>query len=204
MYRCNKHSPNFVWNPTTSLGGAVNIIGGGGGGGGGGRGGAFALSPSQLASFRVIEQNYTFPASTRTYEDIPTDFIQYLNLYQLVTRTRTQYSSNRSLDILLQITQEALTAALNAYGLNTLNIELSVQNTFLQGTIEELLSGQNIRSAYSETSGTLNMTRTLELAPLFVYYMKIYGVPAAGEGFDPNKLSFVLTALENSGIDPYQ
>jgi hypothetical protein len=47
------------------------------------------------------------------------------------------------------------------------------------------------------------MVQTFELAPLFTYYIKMYGIPAPGVGFDPVKLNIVLTALENMGIDPY-
>jgi len=107
------------------------------------------------------------------------------------------------LDILFQITADALTGAINSYGLNTLNIELTVQQTYLQHTIEEFLSGRNILSAYSDADGTISMTKTLVLAPIFVYYIKIYGAPQPGEGFDPNKLVLVYNSLVNSGIDPY-
>jgi hypothetical protein len=37
-----------------------------------------------------------------------------------------------------------------------------------------------------------------------MYYIKYYGVPEAGVGFDPKKLIIILNALENSGIDPYE
>lgn len=187
-----------VWAPNSTLGGAVNVVSTGGGGG------AFKLTPQQLASFRVIQNSYSSQTANRTYENIPTDFVAYLNLYQVVIQTQRQYMKNSSLDIILQITAEALTGALNSYGLNTLNVELAVQNAYLQNTIEEFLSGQNINPVYTSTSGTLSMTKTLVLAPLFVYYIDLYGLPAPGVGFDPNKLSLVLTALENSGIDPYQ
>jgi hypothetical protein len=141
--------------------------------------------------------------SNRTYENIPTDFVDYLRLYQLVTRVLNTNRSNTSLAVLLQITLDGLTGALNSYGLNTTNVELEVQNVYLQGTIEEMLSQQNVQTTYTNTSGTLDMTKTLVLAPLFVYYIQLYGVPEPGAGFDPGKLSIVLNALENNGIDPY-
>lgn len=187
-----------VWAPNSTLGGAVNVSTPATGGT------AFKLTPAELNSFRIIEQNYTFPMANRTYETIPTDFVQYLKLYQLITRVQTANRKNSSLDILFQITSDALVGALNSFGLNTLNVELEVQNVYLQGTIEELLSQQNIQSTYSQTSGTLDISKTLVLAPLFMYYIRLYGVPEPGVGFDPNKLSIVLTALENSGIDPYE
>ena len=167
-------------------------------------GGAFKLTPFELALLRKVEQNYTSHTANRTYENIPTSFIEYLKLYQQILLLRATYKQNAGLDILLQITGEALTGALNSYGLNTQAIEIGVQNTYLQGVIEELLSQQNVKTAYSDITGTISMAKTFVLAPLFMYYMKQYGVPDPGVGFDPNKLVLILTALENSGIDPYQ
>jgi hypothetical protein len=186
-----------VWNPNSSLGGAVNVVSTNTGGG------AFAFTTSQLASFRIIQQYYSSLMSNKQYSDIPTSFVKYLTLYNTVTTAQKYYKSNTSLYILFQITAEALTGAMNSYGLNTLNVELKVQNIDLQNVIEQLLSKENVKTAYAEVSGGLEMTKTFELAPLFVYYIQLYGVPEMGAGFDPNKLYIVLTALENSGIDPY-
>jgi hypothetical protein len=47
------------------------------------------------------------------------------------------------------------------------------------------------------------MHQTFQLAPLFRYYIRLYGVPEPGVGFDATKLALILTAMENSGIDPY-
>lgn len=193
-----------VWNPNSTLGGAVNVIASTGGGGtGGGTGGTFKLTPADLAKFRIIETDYTFPMANQTYENIPTDFVEYLRLYQTVLRVLNANRRNTSLSILLQITLDGLTGALNSYGLNTTNVELEVQNVFLQGTIDQMLSQENVRTTYTNNSGTLDMSKTLVLAPLFVYYIQLYGVPEPGAGFDPKKLLIVLNALENSGIDPY-
>ena len=190
-----------VWTPNSSLGGALNVTTTTTTGAGGG---AFKLTPFELALLRKVEQNYTSHTANRTYENIPTSFIEYLKLYQQILLLRATYKQNAGLDILLQITGEALTGALNSYGLNTQAIEIGVQNTYLQGVIEELLSQQNVKTAYSDITGTISMAKTFVLAPLFMYYMKQYGVPDPGVGFDPNKLVLILTALENSGIDPYQ
>lgn len=186
-----------VWNPNSTLGGAVNVTTPTGGGS------AFKLTPAELSNFRTIENNYIFPMSNREYENIPTDFVEYLRLYQLVVKVFNANKSNSSLSILLQITLDGLTGALNSYGLNTTNVELEVQNVFLQGTIDQMLSQENVQTTYTNNSGTLDMSKTLVLAPLFVYYIQLYGVPEPGVGFDPKKLLIVLNALENSGIDPY-
>ena len=189
-----------VWNPNSSLGGAMNVITTTATVGGT----TFQLTADEFASLQKVERNYTSHTANRTYENIPTSFIEYLKLYQQILILKSNYRKNAGLDLLLQITAEALTGALNSYGLNTQAIELNVQNTYLQGVIEELLSQENVKTAYADVVGTLSMSKTFVLAPLFMYYMKQYGVPEPGVGFNPTRLALILTALENSGIDPYQ
>lgn len=174
-------------------------IGGDGGGGSGG----FSLTQEQMDALDTIERLYTSQLANKTYENIPTDFVKYLKLYDIVNKMRIRYFANHAINVLLQITNEGLTGSLNAFGLNTLNVELTLQNNYLQDVIEELISKVNVKEMFDENVGTISMTRKLELAPIFKYYIKIYGMPEMGVGFDPAKLNLVLTALENSGIDPY-
>ena len=191
------NSTRTVWTPNTSLGGALNVIYSAS------FGGETKMSDADYALLRRIEQEYTSQTANRTYENIPTSFDEYLKLYQKVLNLKRKYRKNRYIDLLLLITAEALTGAINSYGLNIHAIEIDVQNCFLQNVIDELLSKQNVYTAYSDIRGTISMNKTFRLAPLFTYYIKQYGLPAQGVGFDPKKLSIILTALENSGIDPY-
>jgi hypothetical protein len=171
--------------------------------GGGFGGGSLSLTQEQIDALDTIERLYTSRLANKTYETIPTDFVKYLKLYDIVSKMRIKYFSNYAIRVLLDITNEGLTGSLNAFGLNTLNVELSLQNNYLQEVIEELISKVNVKEMFDENTGTISMTRKLELAPIFKYYIKIYGMPEIGVGFDPAKLNLVLAALENSGIDPY-
>jgi hypothetical protein len=161
------------------------------------------LTALELESLHIIEQLYTSNLSSKNYVAIPTDFTAYLRLFDVVYRAQSKYAANPALALLFQITTEALTGAMNAFELNALNVELAVNNSYLQGVIDELLSGINRKKVLGENTGNISMRQTFELAPLFKYYIKIYGMPAPGAGFDPVKLNLVLTALENSGIAPY-
>lgn len=173
--------------------------------GGNGTGGnnSVELTVLELESLRIIEQLYTSNLSGKNYAAIPTDFTAYLRLFDVVYRAQSKYAANPALALLFQITTEALTGAMNAFELNALNVDLAVNNSYLQGVIDELLSGINRKKVLSENTGNISMKQTFELAALFKYYIKIYGMPAPGAGFDPVKLNLVLTALENSGIAPY-
>jgi len=162
------------------------------------------ITDEELASLKIIEQLYTAPLADKKYTDIPVDLSQYLNLREIARKAQVKYVTDSTLNILFQITVEAITGSINAYGLNTLNIQENVKNTYLQGVLEEIISGVNVTKAFDENEGTLTMVKSFELAPLFRYYISLYGVPEIGVGFDPVKLALVLTALENSGIDPYK
>lgn len=193
-----------IINPVSG-GGYYTGIGSGGGNGSGTDccGNNMNLDILELESLRRIEQFYTSQLANKTYENIPTSFTDYLHLFNVVHIAQAKYASNAPLALLFKITEEGLTGAMNAYGLNTLNVELTIENTYLQGVLEEIINGVNVTKAFDLNTGTLAMSRTFELAPLFQYYIKIYGLPDPGIGFDPVKLNIILKALESNGIDPY-
>lgn len=161
------------------------------------------ITDLELQSLDKIEQFYTSNLAGKTYADIPTDFVQYLKLYNIVNLAYHKYKTNRALSLLFQITSEGLTGAMNAYGLNTQNMELTIQNQWYQDQLQQIINGINVEKAFDQNTGTLHMSQTFQLAPLFKYYIQFYGMPAPGVGFDPVKLNVVLAALDKLGIDPY-
>lgn len=192
-----------IINPVSGGGYYTGIGSGGGNGNGAGCGNTIDLDLLELESLRRIELFYTSQLANKTYENIPTSFTDYLYLFNVIHEAQSKYAANAALALLLKITEEGLTGAMNAYGLNTLNIELTIENTYLQGVLEEIINGVNVTTAFDLNTGTLAMSRKFELAPLFQYYIKIYGLPDPGAGFDPVKLNIILKALESHGIDPY-
>ena len=175
----------------------------GSGVGGGGGGGGITITAAELETLYEIQRLYTAHLADKTYEQIPVDYSQYLKLRLAAENARIKYQSQVGLSLLFQITVDGITGAINTYGLNTLYIDTQVQNTYLQGVLEEIINGINVNKAFDQNVGTMSMSRSFELAPLFRYYISLYGVPEPGVGFDPTKLALVLAALENSGIDPY-
>lgn len=172
--------------------------------GGGGGGSNMSITTYELQSLISIQQLYMVNLSEKLYTQIPVDFPQYLKLRSVAYNAIDKYKDNEALSVLFKITVDGITGAINAYGLNTSNTETQVQNLYLQGVLQEIINGVNVKKAFDETSGTLEMKQTFQLAPLFQYYISLYGVPDPGVGFDPVKLSLVLSAMENSGIDPYK
>lgn len=155
-------------------------------------------------ALKAVQQLYTFNLANRTYDKIPTDYDKYLRLYHTVIMTKKKAGGNKNLQLLFQITEEGLTGAFNAYGLNYTVVELTLQNTLLQKTIDDILSGKNVKSALTNTTGQFTIQKSFTLAPLFSYYILLYGMPEAGVGFDQDKLSMLLSILEKHCIDPYR
>lgn len=172
--------------------------------GGEGGGNNISITSFELKTLLSIQQLYTVNLAEKTYLNIPVDLPQYLKLRSVAYNAIEKYKDVPALSVLFKITVDGITGAINAFGLNTSNTETQVQNLYLQGVLQEMISGINVKKAFDETSGTLEMKRTFKLAPLFQYYISLYGVPEPGVGFNPVKLSLVLTAMENSGIDPYK
>lgn len=155
-----------------------------------------------ISSLNEINMQYVKNLADKNYTAIPEDFANYLRLYDTVftfQRTRT----NDNLLLLFDITLNGLKGSVESYSLFTQNISLALNNSVLEKRIEDILSGKNEANAMSTATGTLTMTKTFVLAPLFSYYIVIFGMPAEGVGFDPKKLSTVLDILNENGIDPY-
>jgi hypothetical protein len=145
---------------------------------------------------------YTTFLANRQYQSIPTDLNQSLILYDEIYQQKA-LATNTNLMILLQITMDGIQGTMNAYTLYTQNIALSLNNIILEKRIEDILSGKNEVKAVSDTCGQFTATKTFVLAPLFSYYIMMYGLPAFGVGFDPEKLATILKVLTANGIDPY-
>ena len=145
---------------------------------------------------------YTTFLANRQYQSIPTDLNQSLILYDEIYQQRST-ATNTNLLILLQITMDGIQGTMNAYTLYTQNISLSLNNIILEKKIQDILSGKNEVNAITDACGQFTASKTFVLAPLFSYYIMMYGLPAFGVGFNPEKLATILKVLTANGIDPY-
>ena len=70
-----------------------------------------------------------------------------------------------------------------------------------QKKVDEILSGKNeIKAMHGDVCGEFVIAKTFKLAPLYSYYIHLYGMPAFGVGFDPKKLQLVKAILSKHGI----
>ena len=162
----------------------------------------FDLSQNVIDVLDEIDTRYTSNIANQQYQLIPADLERYLVLHNTVYDTQLR-QTNTNIVKLFKITNDGLHGSINTYALYTSNIQLSLNNILLQKKIDEILSGKNEQQAMSNTTGQFSATQTFVLAPLFSYYIVMYGMPAYGVGFDPVKLSIISNILVENGIDPY-
>jgi hypothetical protein len=98
-----------------------------------------------------------------------------------------------------------LVGAINSYALYGSNVSLTLDKVGLNKTINDILTGKNEKFIeMAQATGQLTITKSFKLAPVFNYYIIIYGMPAFGVGFDPIKINFLVDVLKSKGINPYK
>ena len=161
------------------------------------------LSAYYLQVIQFIQINYSSKIANRSYDSIPTDYDQFTNLISTVTEIRSK-TSNSSILLLLQIAEDTLRGAFNNLSLYGDNLLLELEKQDLLKQVQEIIDDVNVETT-QQVIGTSDATvsQTFQLATVFNYYIRIYGAPASGEGFDPVKIAFLIHILEINGIDPY-
>ena len=161
------------------------------------------LTQYYIGIIRLIQTDYSSKIANQTYESIPTDFSQYTNLVKEVQEMRSQ-TTNASVLLLLQIAEDTLRGAFNSLSLYGDNLLLQLDKADLQKQVADILSDKNVTSIQSSMStNNMTLTQSFQLAPVFNYYIRIYGAPLQGQGFDPVKVAFLIYTLQENGVHPY-
>jgi hypothetical protein len=161
------------------------------------------ISTAYYDILKIIESMYGANMASKNYEDIPNNYDQYVQLYESLQTLQAQ-TTNNDLSLLLQIAEHTLVGAVNSYTIYGENVLLRVDKTTLENRVSELLNKVNVENVNdAESDSNLGVVRSFRLAPVYNYYIMIYGMPASGVGFDPVKLSFLVDILTEKGIDPY-
>lgn len=161
------------------------------------------LTQYYIDIIRLIQTDYSSKIANQTYEAIPTDFSQYTNLIKEVQDMRAQ-TTNSSVLLLLQIAEDTLRGAFNSLSLYGDNLLLQIDKADLQKQVDDILSDKNVTTIQtSMSSNNMTLTQSFQLATVFNYYIRLYGAPLQGQGFDPIKVAFLIYTLQQNGIDPY-
>lgn len=146
-----------------------------------------------------IETDYIEKMANRKYMTIPNSVGAFLQLNDTMVSAIAK-QKNTNLRLLFQIARDGLDGALHSRTLFEDNADLDVRVLMLQKKNDDILSGKNEVKALANTSGNFSITKTFKLAPLYSYYIYLYGMPASGVGFDETKLSLLKTILAKYGI----
>jgi hypothetical protein len=155
----------------------------------------------QMNKLQFIHEIYTKPLGNQNY-DIPDDYLEYSELYSNISNLVIN-TQNKSIKLLLKITREGLSGAIHAFNLNKENIELNIQNILLNNKIQDIITNKNEHSVIDNTQQKLSLHKTFTLAPIYSYYISIFGLPDKGQGFDPQKIKTLLSLLDKYNINPY-
>ena len=156
-----------------------------------------------LNTLQKIETNYVEKMALRKYLEIPTSVPAFLSLNDTML-TAISKQKNTNLRLLFQIARDGMNGALHSRGLFVDNADLDIRVLMLNKKVEDILSGKNEVKAVGDTSGKITITKTFKLAPIYSYYIYLYGMPAYGVGFDASKLSLLASIMQKYGVNPYR
>jgi hypothetical protein len=152
-----------------------------------------------VTALNRIETDYIEKMANRKYLTIPDSVPAFLSLNDTVLAAISK-QKNTNLKLLFQIARDGLDGALHSRTLFMENADLDVKVLMLQKKNDDILSGKNEIKSIANTSGQFSISKTFKLAPLYSYYIYLYGMPAMGVGFDETKLSLLTTLLAKYGI----
>ncbi len=154
-------------------------------------------------ALNIIQNQYVSKMALKKYLEIPELMSQYLSLNETMTASIAK-QRNTNLRLLFNIANDGLLGSLNSKTLNANNVDLNFQVLMLNKKVDDILSGKNELVALGDVKGEISITKTFKLAPLYSYYIYLYGMPAYGVGFDAAKLSLLVAIMNKYGINPYK
>ena len=125
---------------------------------------------------KIIESLYGANMASKKYEEIPNNYDQYIQLHDSLQELQAQ-TTNNDLTLLLQIAEHTLVGAMNSYTVYGENVLLRIDKAALETRVSELLNKANVETVNdAETDSNLGIVRSFRLAPVFNYYIMIYGI----------------------------
>ena len=156
-----------------------------------------------LTTLQKIETFYVGKMALRKYLEIPSSVPAFLSLNDTMLNAISK-QKNTNLRLLFQIARDGMDGALNSKGLFSENADLNIRVLMLNKKNDDILSGKNEIKTMACTTGHFTITKTFKLAPIYSYYVYLYGMPAYGVGFDATKLSLLASIMQKYGVNPYK
>lgn len=173
-------------------------------------------------TFSDIEKKYTSLLADKNFAAMQPDIIEYYTLYDKISKLVLSTNTNdKMVQLLFKITLQGLMGSIHAFHLNAANVELHLKTLDLQDRIQTILSDKNTyavvmdtgnkmtndpTSSTSSTSSStskdrMSLVKTVSLAPVYSYYILLFGVPE--NGFDPIRIQQLAQVLQQYNVDPF-
>ena len=150
-----------------------------------------------------IQTYYVGKMPPRKYLEIPESVPAFLSLNDVMLNSISK-QKNTNLRLLFQIARDGMDGALHCRGHTIENADLNLHVIMLNKKNDDILSGKNEIKTMACTTGHFTITKTFKLAPIYSYYVYLYGMPAYGVGFDATKLSLLASIMQKYGVNPYK
>jgi len=161
------------------------------------------FTSEQNTALNMVHKYYTEPLGHQEYSNIHYEYIEYSELYSIISNLEIN-TFNKTIKLLLKITLEGLIGAIHAFGLNQSIISQNVKSLILNNA-SLITTFQNNNDAYTLNASNNNyiLYKKFHLAPIYSYYIAIFGLPEQSKSFDSNKLKQILLVLMKYNINPY-
>jgi|APCry1669189534_1035231.scaffolds.fasta_scaffold33329_2 hypothetical protein len=147
-----------------------------------------SMTTLQLNALQTVHDSYANMLASKSFEKIPTNYNQYLDL---LNQLKSIKINDSNLQLLIQIAENSLVSSMNVGALYSNYAYNEIKVALLNKRIKEILSDKNNKETISSVTGQFSATQVFKLAPIYSYYVYLYGMPEFGVGFDPSKLAFI-------------
>ena len=146
------------------------------------------ITAEQLIALNDIFNSYTSLLANKSFESIPNNYTQYT---QILMQLKSIQIADPNLQLFIQIAENSLTGSMNVGSMYTSYAYNEIKVALLNKRIREILSDKNTQQTANNVSGQFTATQTFTMAPIFSYYVYLYGMPEFGVGFEPSKMAFL-------------
>lgn len=118
---------------------------------------------------------------------------------------KMEYITTGQTRLLFKISRLGLVQIIAGLGIEKKTVETNMQNIALQNKLTDMVLHRNMHTGISpsaSSSDPMVLRKTFTLAPIYSYYIAMYGIPE--KGFNYRLLSRIGQILKKYGIDPYQ
>jgi len=126
------------------------------------------ITANQISTLQTVYNTYVTMLASRTYEKIPSNYQQYIQLLNILKNTHIR---DYRLQMLIYIAENALVGSINANTLYQRYAYDEIKVALLNKRIQEILSDKNTITTTASTSGQFAAIVTFMVAPIFSYYV---------------------------------